>query len=71
MVKIEDGKKRHDAGFCTYIGNHESLVGEVRGPLTYGGMVIAVEAEYNPETNKTRVKFAHAIEGDLDADLQT
>ena len=41
-------------------------MGEVRGPTTYNSMVIAIEAEYNPETNKTRVKFAHVIEGDLD-----
>jgi len=66
MVKLEDGKKRHHAGFANYKGNHESIVGEVRGPFTYGGMAIAVEAEYNSETNRTRVKFAHAIEGDLD-----
>lgn len=66
MVKLEDGKKRHHAGFATYKGNHEDIVGEVRGPTTYNSMVIAIEAEYDSETNKTRVKFAHAIEGDLD-----
>lgn len=48
--------------YGNYNGDVRHIVGEVKGPNTLGEMLTAVAAEYDPETNTTRVTFAY---GDL------
>jgi hypothetical protein len=35
--------RRHPAGEAHYDGNHEHMIGQICGPLTYGGMAVAIE----------------------------
>jgi hypothetical protein len=49
----------YSAGHANYRGDQRQIVGEVKGPTTYGGFVVAVGAEYDAATDRTRVSFAH------------
>lgn len=46
--------------FATYPGDVTHMVGEVKGPNTLREPLTAVTAEYDAETNKTRVGFTYA-----------
>jgi len=59
--------KRHKAGHANYPRYAGNMLGQICGPLTYGGYVIAVEAQYDSQTDRTRVTFAHATVDDLAA----
>ncbi len=59
--------KRHKAGHANYPGDVRHMIGEIKGPLTYGGYVIAVDAQYDPDTDRTRVAFGHATVDDIAA----
>ncbi len=59
--------KRHKAGHANYPGDTRHMLGEIKGPLTYGGYVIAVDAQYDPDTDRTRVAFGHATVDDMAA----
>ncbi len=49
-----------NAGHATYPGNVEDIVGDVKGPNLLGEYLLAVEAEHDPATDKTRVGFDYA-----------
>lgn len=59
---------RHYAGRCTYRGDHTGqatrggggIVGRVMGPGTFGLIVVAETATYDPATNRTVVTFGAA-----------
>lgn len=53
-------------GKATYNGNQSHIVGQVMGPTTYGSHVVADEAIYDPETNKTEVWFRNATVEDIE-----
>jgi hypothetical protein len=55
---------RYRAGFVTYPGDCRHLVGEVKGPTTYGSFLVAVSAVYDPDADRTRVGFAHLAKTD-------
>lgn len=57
---LDDNLPRHPAGHATYRGDCRHIVGELKGPLNYGGMVIATEAVHHVATDTTRVTFCHA-----------
>lgn len=57
--------KRHPAGWAYYPGDVTRMVGEIKGPLTYGGYVVAIAAVYNADAGRSAVKFAHATAEDL------
>lgn len=48
------------AGHATYPGNTEGILAQVCGPTLMREFVVAVEAEHDPVTDKTRVGFAYA-----------
>ena len=50
---------------ATYRGDCSHIVGEVKGPTTYGQYQTAVDASYDPATDRTRVGFAPAIASDF------
>lgn len=55
-----------NAGFLNYAGDvTKDAVGQVVGPNSFREMLIAVEATYDPEADKTRVGFDYARKGDL------
>lgn len=56
---------RHPAGFATYPGDVSGILGEVKGPTTFGSVVIAAGAEYDPDTDSTHVAFVYANEDDM------
>lgn len=43
--------------FATYNGDVTSIIGDVKGPGQNGKFWMATDAEYDPNTNKTRVEF--------------
>ena len=45
--------------FATYPGDVTHIIGEVKGPNLLGERLTAVTAEYDAETNKTRVGFTY------------
>lgn len=49
-----------NAGHATYPGNVETILGEVKGPNLLREFLVAVDAEYDPVTDKTRVGFDYA-----------
>lgn len=55
---------RYKAGTATYRGNHTGMVGEVKGPTTYGQMLVATDAVYDAVTDRTQVQFSHLGEGE-------
>ena len=57
--------KRHKAGCANYRGDVRSMIGEVKGPTTYGdNYLVAVAAEHDAAADRTKVYFAHL--GELD-----
>lgn len=56
---------RKPARFLNYPGNVTHIVGEVKGPNTFGEHLTAVTAEYDAGSNSTRVGFAYATVNDL------
>lgn len=57
---------RHRAGQATYDGNvTDTIVGQFRGPTTYGSVVVCVDAVYDAEADVTVATFAHATPGDV------
>lgn len=49
--------------FLNYPGRVDP-VGQVMGPNMFGEYLTAVTADYDPETNKTRVGFRYTRKGD-------
>jgi hypothetical protein len=47
----------HHAGYANYSGDRRSIVGEPKGPTTYGRIVVAVAADYDETADRTRVEF--------------
>lgn len=45
-------------GRATYHGNCTHMVGEVKGPTTYGQMLVATDAVYDAVTDQTQVQFS-------------
>jgi hypothetical protein len=58
--------KRHPAGIAHYRGDVRVMLGEIKGPNTYGGYVVATAAIYDPETGLTEVAFSHCRPEDLE-----
>jgi len=52
--------ERHPTGYATYPNDHTHLAGRVEpmGPNAMGELMWPVTADYDPETNKTRVGFS-------------
>lgn len=57
--------KRYAAGVVHYPGDCTHIIGEVKGPTTYGQAVMAVAAEYDATTDRTRVAFVYCGPDDL------
>lgn len=55
---------REPSRFATYPGKAEP-VGEVLGPNEFGEWLVALEADYDPEANTTRVGFGFARTPDV------
>lgn len=55
--------KRHRAGSATYPGDARAIVGEIKGPLTFGGLVVAESAAFDGST--TTVTFGHMRREDV------
>ena len=51
---------------ATYPGDCTHIVGEVKGPTTYGQLQVAVSAEFDPSADSTRVGFAPATQYDVE-----
>lgn len=51
-------------GVATYNGDCSHIVGEVKGPTTYGRPLVAASAEYDAATDKTKVRFFHPFDGE-------
>ncbi len=45
--------------WATYPGDVTHMIGEVKGPNLLGESLTAVSADYDAETNKTRVGFTY------------
>lgn len=58
---------RHPAGHATYTGDHRGIIGQLKGPTTYGSYTVAVAAVYDHDANTTRVAFDYATEADVTA----
>lgn len=56
---------RKPSRFLTYPGDVTHIVGEIKGPNTFGEHLTAVTAEYDAETDHTRVGFAYTTIDDL------
>lgn len=54
-------------GHLTYSGDVRHIVGEVHGPTTYGVLMTAVTADYDPAGDRTSVGFRPARTGDFAA----
>lgn len=54
-------------GYANYRGDQRHMVGELKGPTTYGSLLIVVDADYDPQANRTRARFAHATADDVKA----
>ena len=48
----------------TYTGDVTHMIGEVKGPNAFGEWFTAVDAEYDPITQQTRVGLAIGIHGE-------
>jgi hypothetical protein len=57
--------KRHAAGHLNYRGDLRSIVGELKGPTTFGSVVVATVAEYDVDTDRTRVAFGYVTPDDV------
>jgi hypothetical protein len=51
----------HRAGRATYNGPVDNIVGELRGPTTYGAMLVATEQTYDEASDTTVIEFAHTV----------
>lgn len=60
-------QQRIPVGYANYRGDQRHIVGEVKGPTTYGSVLIAIEADYDQVADRTRVRFAHATADDVRA----
>lgn len=47
--------------YATYPGDCTHIVGEVKCPNTFGELLTAVEATFDPSTGSTRVGFAYGV----------
>lgn len=54
------------ARYATYPGDTTHIIGEVKGPNTWGEHLTAVTAEYDHTTDKTRVGFAYTTTHDIE-----
>jgi hypothetical protein len=65
--------KRHPApGALIYEGDlTRDVLGQVMGPTTYGSLVVAVSATYEPSLDQTVVRCAYANDADLEAVMQS
>lgn len=52
--------------YATYPGDTTHIIGEVKGPNTWGERLTAVTAEYDATTDKTRVGFAYTTTNDIE-----
>ena len=52
------------ARFANYNGDVSHMVGEVKGPNTWGERLTAKSANYDSTTNQTRVGFAFTTTND-------
>lgn len=50
----------YPAGIAKYRGDLRAMIGEVKGPTTYGTFVVAATAVYDATDDQTRVGFVHA-----------
>lgn len=51
--------------WCSYPGDcSDTVIGQIMGPDTAGGLSEAVEARYDPETGRTRVRFKPVLPSD-------
>lgn len=57
-------------GCARYAGDHRHIVGQVKGPTTYGQAVIACEASYDSGADRTTVRFAPVTEPERIAELR-
>jgi len=60
-------QKHRARGAATYRGDVTGIVGEVKGPTTYGSYLVADTAVYDRDTDSTRVTFRHATTHDMAA----
>jgi hypothetical protein len=60
--------KRYAAGCANYPGDQSHIVGEIKGPTTYGTAAVAIGADYDADTDRTRVAFAHCAPEDVPAE---
>lgn len=56
---------------AAYRGDCTHIVGEVKGPTTYGQYQTAVDAVYDAATDRTRVGFAPATAVDFSSAAST
>lgn len=49
-----------NAGHLSYRGDRRAAVGQLMGPNLLGEVLVAVDATYDPVTNRTRVGFDYA-----------
>lgn len=47
--------------WLNYPGDHRGSIGEVMGPNTYDEFLTVTEADYDPDTNRTRLGLAYGI----------
>ncbi|MFE4229165.1 hypothetical protein ACFRJ8_14900 [Arthrobacter sp. NPDC056886] len=55
------------ARFATYPGDTTHIIGEIKGPNTWGERLTAVTADYDPAADQTRVGFAYTTTNDIEA----
>lgn len=65
QLKAAAPVQRYRAGQLTYNGDQSDMVGQFRGPTTYGSYVVATDAVYDAETDLTVVTFVHATQADV------
>lgn len=57
---------RHPFRFANYPGDVTHIVGEVKGPNLFGEYLTAVTADYDQDSNTTRVGFAYTTTADME-----
>lgn len=55
---------RFKAGTATYPGDVTDMVGEVKGPTTFGTFIVATAAEFDAARGVTRVSFSTTTDED-------
>lgn len=66
-VTAPDSPKKYHAGVAHFTGDVRSIVGEVKGPTTYGSMVCADSADYDADADRTTVQFVHVRPAEVSA----